>query len=243
MKVCPFYECSSLSKADLQVYECSDRILLCRAFFQRASFPLGPLLLRISNALQNSVVGAVKDLHDDEDIVYVPQWMIHSLQLLSNVTLSTVPQRPCTSIVLRPFHKGAFSEAEWPTVLSAALRNYNTLTKGAVLPLDISGIEFVKVEALVPVEYNTVFMRMQESVQIAVRASVEAEKQSEYKPRLLVKGTRRSNIDVPESNPIVCFVGEGHTVGGSAYDASLSPSQLAFQAAVARASKNEVSLH
>ncbi len=238
MKVCPFYECGSIPKEALQEYECSDRIMLCRAFFQRASFPLGPLLLRISNALQHSVVGAVKDLHDVEDVVYAPQWMIHSLQLLSNVTLSTVPQRPCTAVVLKPFHEGAFSEAEWPTVLSTALRNYNTLTKGAILPLDISGIEFVKVEALVPVEYNTVFMRMQEEVQITVRASVEKEKHEEYKPRLLVRGKRRTNFDEPESNPIVCFVGQGHVVGGSAYDASLTPQQLAYQAALARAAKS-----
>ena len=234
MKVRPFYECASIKKEDLQDYECSDSILLCRAFFQRASFPLGPLLLRISNALQNSVVGAVKDLHDDEDIVYAPQWMIHSLQLLSNVTLSTVPQRPCTAIVLKPFHEGAFLEAEWPTVLSVALRNYNTLSKGAILPLDISGIEFVKVEALVPVEYNTVFLRMQEAVQITVRGSVEKEKKEEYTPRLLVRGKRRNNFDQPESNPIVCFVGQGYAVGGSAYDASLTPNQLAYQAALAR---------
>lgn len=238
MKVCPFYECASISKEQLQEYECSDRILLCRAFFNRASFPLGPLLLRISNALQHSVVGAVKDLHDVEDVVYAPQWMIHALQLLSNVTLSTVPQRPCTSIVLRPFHEGAFSEAEWPAVLSAALRNYNTLSKGAILPLDISGIEFVKVDALVPLEYNTVFLRMQESVQITVRTSVEKEKNEEYTPRLIVRGKRRNNFDQPESNPIVCFVGQGYTVGGSAYDASLSPQQLAYQAALARAAKS-----
>lgn len=238
MRVCPFYECVSISKKDLQVYECSDRILLCRAFFQRASFPLGPLLLRISNALQQSVVGTVNDLHDDEDIVYAPQWMIHSLQLLSNVTLSVVPQRPCTTIVLKPFHAGAFLEAQWPAVLSSALRNYNTLTKGAILPLDISGIEFVKVEALVPIEYNTVFMRMQETVEISVRVSVEEEKKSEYTPRLVVRGKRRNNFDEPESNPIVCFVGKGYTLNGSAYDASLTPSQLAYQAALARAAKN-----
>jgi len=204
-------------------------------------FVAGPNLLYLSNTIGKSVVGVIHDLHDEPDILYIPMWMIHTLQVLSNLSVATAPQRICTKIVLKPMNAGLTKIPEWESKFNKSLRNYNTLTTGTTIALQIDGLQLFRVDMLYPIKYSTMYLRLQEEIELTIVSSVEEDVAEDYKPTLLRRG-RPTKKQIQESayEPIHAFYGKGQVVGGKPpEDPTLSPKMLMLQAAQARLTKNE----
>jgi hypothetical protein len=237
MRAKPFVECTSIPVDQRSTYECSDRILFCRAQFEKMGFNPGPNLLYISNSLGKSVVGIIHSFHEETDILYLPSWMIHTLQALTDLSISSVSQRACTNIVLQPYSTGLYTIPDWATKLNKSLRNYDTLTTGNTIALNIDGIQLFRVEKLYPPQYMTMYLRLQEEIELTILPSVSDDKKQEYSPFMVCKG-RGKKKKQEEHAPFPIFYGTGYALGGRIPDdPTLSPSALMFAAALSRTTK------
>ena len=235
MRAKSFAECSEIPPEQMSTYECSDRILACKAQFNRMGFSeeTKSMLLHISNTIGKSVIGMVHSFHNDEDVLYLPSWMIHTLQVTSHLSIASVIQRAATKIILKPMNSGLYELADWCYKLNSSLRNYNTLTKGDVIALHIDGIQFFRVEMLYPIQYMTVYLRLQDTIELSIVSSVEEDAKKEYSPTVIKRTVKKD----PDYAPIHAFVGTGQRLGGASYDVSLSPNMLAVDAAKERVGK------
>ena len=235
MRARSFAEYSDMLPEQLSTYECSDRILVCKTQFERMGFSEGGkvMLLHISNQLGKSVVGMVHEFHKEEDILYLPSWMIHTLQATSNLSIASVIQRACTKIILKPMNSGLYDVPDWCYKLNSSLRNYNTMTKGDTIALDIDGLQLFRVEMLYPIQYTTVYLRLQEAIELSLVSSLEDDAKKEYTPTVIKRTVKKD----PDYLPIHAFVGTGQRVGGASYDITLSPNTLALEAAKNRMGK------
>jgi hypothetical protein len=188
------------------------------------------MLLHISNQLGKSVVGMVHSFHKEEDVLYLPSWMIYTLQNTVNLSIASVIQRACTKIILKPMNTGLFNVPDWCYKLNSSLRNYNTLTKGDTVALYIDGVQLFRVEMLYPPQYTTVYLRLQDAIELSIVSSAEEDAKKTYTPTVIKRTVRKD----PDYAPIHAFVGTGQRVGGPSYDVTLSPNTLALEAAKKR---------
>jgi len=235
MRAKSFAECSEILPEQLSTYECSDRILVCKTQFERMGFSEGTkvMLLHISNQLGKSVVGMIHDFHEEEDVLYLPSCMIHTLQATVNLSIASVIQRACTKIILKPMNSGLYAIHDWCYKLNSSLRNYNTMTKGDMIALDIDGLQLFRVEMLYPIQYTTVYLRLQDAIELSLVPSAEEDAKTEYSPHVIKRTVKKD----PDYAPIHAFVGAGQRVGGTSHDVTLSPNTLALDAAKKRMGK------
>ena len=201
----PFFQCKSIPYESLIQYECSDRLIIAKNIQDSQGLDHTPCILQITNSLDISVVGTVYNVHSENDIIYMPTWMMATLKTTQNCTIACVPVRACTSAVIKPYNTGLFEIKDWHIKLCNGLRLYSTLTQGNTITIDIDGAIYFTVEMLHPETSKTIYVPASGHMEIDIRASFEAEyttkKQQESKelePEVLeVKKTLADYSQIP----------------------------------------------
>jgi hypothetical protein len=86
---------------------------------------------------------------------------------------------------------------------------------------------------LYPIHYTTVYLRLQDAIELSIASSVEEDVKQEYSPRVIKRTVKKD----PDYVPIHAFYGTGHRLGGASHDVTLSPNTLALEAAKKRMGK------
>jgi hypothetical protein len=107
------------------------------------------------------------------------------------------------------------------------------MTKGDMIALDIDGLQLFRVEMLYPIQYTTVYLRLQDAIELSLVPSAEEDAKTEYSPHVIKRTVKKD----PDYAPIHAFVGAGQRVGGTSHDVTLSPNTLALDAAKKRMGK------
>lgn len=175
MRALPILQCRTVPAEFIVQYECSDRLLVAKNIQASQNLQNTPCILRISNVLDAHVVGTVYGFHDDDDIIYMPMWMMNSLKVTNNVTISCVPINTCTKATIKPYNAGLFEIDDWHIKLRNGLRQYSTLTRGDLIPMNIDGIIYFSVEMLYPRLFDTIYLIGSGEMEIDIRASFELE--------------------------------------------------------------------
>ena len=175
MRVLPFIQCSTVPAEHITQYECSDRLLVAKNIQASHDLYRTICLLRISNDLDTYVVGTVYGFHDEDDIIYMPMWMMHILKTTHHVTIATVAHHACTKLSIKPYNSGLFEIEDWALKLRNGLRLYSTLTKGNMIAIHIDGIVYFTVEMLYPQSYNTIYLVGSGEMEVDIRPSFELE--------------------------------------------------------------------
>jgi hypothetical protein len=171
----PFFQCKSIPYESLIQYECSDRLIIAKNIQDSQGLDHTPCILQITNSLDISVVGTVYNVHSENDIIYMPTWMMATLKTTQNCTIACVPVRACTSAVIKPYNTGLFEIKDWHIKLCNGLRLYSTLTQGNTITIDIDGAIYFTVEMLHPETSKTIYVPASGHMEIDIRASFEAE--------------------------------------------------------------------
>lgn len=235
----PFFLCNHVPKEELKTYECSDRILLCRNFFTKVSFPPGAILLKLSNSIDESISGVVFNLHDDENVVYVPNWMYYSMQIVDNINVSQISIQRCTKILIQPNTSALQTLVGWEEKLNKAFLSYNSLTVDNRIPLLIDDtMHFVSVKGLSPKKYTTVFVQNGGDVELEVVDSLVKEPLEENDdpkvPFFFIRGWRHKKRKQTLLEQFHAFEGFGRMVGGSHGDLNETTTHKCASAALRR---------
>lgn len=246
MKVAPFFQYKSISQEELMEYECSDRIIVCQnaTLLQEYESNGKFFLIRISNSLGESVAGALYNVHDDTDVIYVPTWMLHMLHLTTNVTLSRITEHPCAKICIQPHDDTFVKNPLWIPQLNQALHSYITLSPQATILLNIEGaVVKVTVISLDATYHGTCFVHNGNTIDIQVmQPSVHAPLKSAAPTKAdTTDETDDANIPFLYSNPRRkprrykhAFSGVGYASGGFMPPRENTPICMAHKAALQR---------
>jgi hypothetical protein len=227
MRVQPLTACSIVKPEHLQKLECSDRIILPKAFQQALEYKQFDLLL-LTDIRKKQVHGTVFGVQDTDDLtLYIPTWMCMKLDVMENITVSQAPRRACRQIQIKPHTLRFAKDVEFVKKLNAALLNYGSLTQFTTIPLDVEGeVCFVSVECLFPESVKTCFLHDCGSVQLQTLPALE----SEEAPLTYLMNVKNGSGGVSGFIP---FTGRGFLVGGGSA-APANPTSAAAAAAAAR---------
>ena len=195
MHVLPFIQCRTIPAEFIIQYECSDRLLVAKNI--QASYALysTPCLLRITNNIDTYVVGTIYGFHEEDDILYMPMWMMNILKTTQRVTIACIPTQACTKLSIKPYNSGLFEISEWDVKLRNGLRLYSSLTKGNMIPINIDGLVYFTVEMLYPQSYDTVYLIGSGEMEVDIRPSVELE--HAVRKQILVSPIKTDYSQVP----------------------------------------------
>ena len=235
----PFYLCNHVPKEELRNYECSDRILLCRNFFKTVTFPQGAILLKLTNSADDSVAGVVFNLHDDDNVVYVPSWMYYAMSIVENISVSQIAIQRCTKIMIQPHTPSLESIPDWDSKLNKAFLAYNSLTVDSRIPLLIDDrMHFVCVKGLSPQKYTTVFVQNGGDVELEIAPPLVKEPLEENDdpkiPFFFIRGWRHKKRKQTLLEQFHSFEGFGRLVGGSYGDPNETQRYKCAEAALQR---------
>jgi hypothetical protein len=237
----PYFLCNHFPKEELKTYECSDRILLCRNFFTKVSFAPGAILLKLSNTLDESISGVVFNLHDDENIVYVPSWMYYTMSIVDNVIITQIAIQRCKKIMIQPHTSAIQTIADWETKLNRAFLGYNSLTVDTRIPLLIDDVmHFVSIKGLSPQKYTTVFVQNGGDVELEIAEPVvkqEEDSEERHIPFLFQRGWRRKKRQNHLMDQFHAFEGFGRVIGGNSGDPNET---IAYKCATAAIHRMEI---
>lgn len=194
----PFFQCKSIPYESLIQYECSDRLIIAKNIQDSQGLDHTPCILQITNSLDISVVGTVYNIHADNNIIYMPTWMMATLKTTQNCTIACVPVRACTSAAIKPYNTGLFEIKDWHIKLCNGLRLYSTLTQGNTITIDIDGAVYFTVEMLHPETSKTIYVPASGHMEIDIRASFEAEYTTQKQERNERKESKESKELGPE---------------------------------------------
>lgn len=175
MRVLPFLQCSTVPPELLIQYECSDRLLVAKNIQGSHNLHRTPCLVRISNELGVYVVGTPYGFHDEDDIIYIPMWMMHILKTTHCLSIACVPIHVCTKLTIKPHNSGLFDIDDWDIKLRNGLRLYSTLTKGNMIAIHIDGLVYFTVEMLYPQSHDTIYLIGSGEMEVDIRPSFELE--------------------------------------------------------------------
>lgn len=221
MNLQPFSFLKTLSKEELPSFECSDRIVFPKLFYETMGFAENDLII-LHNKRNQSITGTLFGIQDiSPNTIFVPTWMIQHMSLLDNIVVAHATKHRCITIQLKP-HSQTFSKRpDFVPQLNKAIMNYRSLTKKTRIPLLIEdNLEFLTIEAILPSKHETFFVYGCGSVNIQILECVECEKSK------LTYLFSSKEFD----NPPIAFVGKGYTCGG-VMDLMLTPAEAATKAA------------
>jgi hypothetical protein len=235
----PFFLCNHIPKEELRNYECSDRILLCRNFFNSVTFAPGAILLNFSNSADESIAGVVFSLHDDDNIVYVPAWMYYSLSIVDNISISQIGIQRCTKILIQPNTPALQTIPEWESLINKAFISYNSLTVDTRIPLLMGDtMHFVSIKGLSPKKYTTVFVQNGGDVELEIAPPLVKEPLEENDdpkiPFFFIRGWRHKKRGKTLIEQFHAFEGVGRLVGGSGGDPNETVAHKCASAALQR---------
>lgn len=175
MHVLPFIQCRTVPAEFIIQYECSDRLLVAKNIQGLHDLHRVPCLLRVSNDMDVYVVGTIYGFHDDDDIIYMPMWMMNILKTTHRVSIACVPIRACTKLSIIPHNAGLFDIDDWHIKLRNGLRLYSTLTKGTMIVINIDGLVYFTVKMLYPQSYDTIYLIGSGEMEVDICPSFELE--------------------------------------------------------------------
>lgn len=217
MRAQPFSACAFLPQDQRLVYECSDRILLPKAYCESFKFNANDLL-ELSNFFEEKRYGTLFETYTQEyTAVFMPSWMFFSLSQIEPISIGLCRKSRCTAIRLRPDSFTFQSRPDFLEILNSAIQSYSCLTKNTRIPLHVEDqMEFITIEGFLPSSESCAFVQNCGAidVQVADARSVETPKSFIYK----------SN---KETFYPFAFLGEAHRIGGD------SPADLATAVATA----------
>ena len=122
-----------LTEEEVEVGNCSDRIYVSAHYFTQWLDNKAVALL-LSNAVEQEVAGTMFHAHTKEqDVVYVPDWMLHSLEYdHERCRMEPIELSSCTVITLQPHNEEDVEEME---LLQMALERYSVVSEGQELTL------------------------------------------------------------------------------------------------------------
>jgi len=220
MIIQPFPILTTLSAEELPSYECSDRIIIPKTFYDSKGYAPNDLLY-LSNKHNQSITGTLFGTQESAtETIYAPSWMLSRMDLLDNIIVAHAPKYRCKAMQLKPHSQVFAKRPDFLLQLNKAIINYRSLTKKTRIPLLVNGtLEFLTIESFSPSQHETFFVYGCGAVDIQIMESVECEKRKVsylYLP------------NEPETHHIA-FVGRGFTVGG--VQPSISPQEAAAAAA------------
>ena len=159
------------------MFECSDRIILPRQLYIEYNLEETPrpLILYISNSMNDSVVGALHNLHEvNTETIYMPTWMFARLQTTSHLSLGIAIKVNCAVITVRPHNRDFLDIDDWNTKFCTAIKYYNTLTVGVSIPIPIDGgIVPITVEKLNKGKAEIVYLENGELIDLEILTPLE----------------------------------------------------------------------
>jgi hypothetical protein len=177
MRACPYTHCPFLSKEDISGFECSDRIIIPRHVYVEHNLEETPrpLILCISNSMNDMVIGALHNLHEaNNETIYMPTWMYVRLRTTSHLALSVAIKRNCNVITVRPHNRDFLDIDDWNTKFCAAIKYYNTLTVGVTIPIPIGNdIVPITVEKLNKGNADIVYLENGELIDLEILTPLE----------------------------------------------------------------------
>lgn len=139
MRVLPLLFCEFLTEEEIHEYECSDRIWVPKRMFERwvmLSEPGVAMLARLENRAGQYSVGSVQDMHyENDDVVYVPQWMIARLDGDDAVTVDHFEPNLCTGLTIQPHTSDHVQADDAQIYLRDAFERYSCLIPGQTMCL------------------------------------------------------------------------------------------------------------
>lgn len=146
----------TLTDDDIQRHNCSDRIWLPRADFERhmgRQEAGAVLVLKLINGVEQTVVGTPFGYHQDSrNQIYVPQWMLEVLEYDAD-TIRIEPCFPslCSRISIVPFTSEHLVADDPQIYFRDGFEAYTCIQRGSVLPLFCDGqIIQVSVDDVIP---------------------------------------------------------------------------------------------
>jgi hypothetical protein len=177
MRACPYTHCPFLSKEDISIFECSDRIIIPRQVYVEHNLEETPrpLILYISNSMNDWIVGALHNLHEvNTETIYMPTWMFVRLRTSSHLSLGIAIKVNCAVITVRPHNRDFLDIDDWNTKFCAAIKYYNTLVAGVSIPIPIDGeIVPITVEKLNKGKAEIVYLENGELIDLEILTPLE----------------------------------------------------------------------
>lgn len=159
------------------MFECSDRIIIPRQVYIEYNLEETPrpLILHISNSMNDSVIGALHNLHEvNTESVYMPSWMYMCLRTTSHLSLGIALKVNCSVITVRPHNRDFLDIDDWNTKFCAAIKYYNTLTVGIPIPVSIDGgIVPITIEKLNKGKADVVYLENGEVIDLEILTPLE----------------------------------------------------------------------
>jgi hypothetical protein len=242
MRVLPLLFAQFLTDSELEEYECSDRIWVPKQVFERwvrLSEPGIAMLARLENAVGQNAVGVIQDVHyDDDDVLYVPQWMAQRLTDSDDVSLDHYEPNLCMGLTIQPHTSDHVLAADPQVYLRDAFERYSCLIPGQTVPLWVGPSEqnptnhtmYVDITSLRPSGDEPLCIRNCE-IELELLPPLDTPIPSPPLP----ESPPPMTPELPEP-PMAPPLAAGHVLGG-AMPAGRSARELAAEAALRRAAQ------
>ena len=233
MRVLPLFYLENLTDEEIEEHECSDRIWLNKTEFELwLSEPGVVSLLELKNSVDQKVVGAVYSIHhsEEQDVVYIPNWMYKQLELDDIVEVSRFVPSLCSGLTIQPRTSDHLILEDPELTLRNAFENYSCLTSGQEIPLWIGYTFYVTIAELKPTQGTLCIRNCELELDLlppldSINAEpVQEQEQVEPEPESVIE-------PVPELEPV-----QGTILGGTIQQKSRR--ELAAEAALRRMVQN-----
>ena len=143
MLIKPLIYLQHITDDEIAQYDCSDKIWLGRSTYERwvtSSEPGIVNIVQLTNGVDQTVVGSIYSVHqDDEDVIYVPDWMYKMLDYdAEHITLTRYEASLCTGLTILPHTSDHIHAPDPQELLRDAFEQYSCLTPGQTLQLWIT---------------------------------------------------------------------------------------------------------
>ena len=205
MKAQPFSVFPLLTPEQRIDYECSDRILLPKDYFDALEFQMNDMVL-LSNDQGECVYGTIRGTYvADDNVLYMPSWMFYRLSTVEPIHISICLKSKCTAIQIRPENSPAYARPDYLEQLNNAIVLYHSLMVGVKIPINLNGsIEYITIEEFLPSVLKYAHVYDAGAIHIVLLGPMRIKK-----PMFLYKSGGKET-----SSPFT-FIGKGAILGGS----------------------------
>jgi hypothetical protein len=163
MQVQPLYYLGSLSDDEIAKEDCSDRIWVPQAIFERFTNTDGPAVVRLQNSVEQTIPALIYAVHyGDRNTMYAPSWICDELAHDMD-TIELFPIRPNvgTQITIVPHTSDYLDVAEDPvTVLRNGFEQYTCLVRGLDYKIWLGSHSFtITITDMLPPEESVIYIR------------------------------------------------------------------------------------
>jgi hypothetical protein len=234
MKVLPLSYMESLTDEQILEFECSDRIYVPKAEFERRmndSEPGIATILSLTNRVGQTVVGSLFSTTYELDTIYVPYRMVQALDMdTEEITIRTIQPSLCTRVTLQPFTSDHVSAENPQELLRDAFERYTCLSVGDQVSLWIGYPVQAVIKALEPpLGEPLCFRNCEIELDLERPLDMPEEKEKEEEGPVVSENTVQ-HVEAVAEEP---KKPEGHRLGGTE-DATKTLRERMYEAAMRR---------